>query len=101
MFKKEAREIFKKIQKKNENTFEKRGNLFAHEKVLPQDKGGEKHFLFFQKKKKVDQKNTFFFRKGLSKEHFFFVRKGLSKEHMFLFSVFFFLVYLFFAPKKN
>ena len=37
--------------------FEKRENLFAHEKVLAQDKGGEKHFLFFfPKKRKVDEK---------------------------------------------
>ena len=54
---------FSKQKKRLNIFFEKRENLFAHEKVSAQDKGGEKHFLFFffQKKKgKVDQKNTFF-----------------------------------------
>ena len=42
--------------------FKKRENLFAHEKVLAQDKGGEKHFLFFffSKKKERLIKRTFF-----------------------------------------
>ena len=31
--------------------FENRENLFAHEKVSAKDKGGEKHFFFFSKKK--------------------------------------------------
>ena len=56
------------------HVFVKRGHLFAHEKVLAQDKGGEKLF-FFLKREKVDQKN-------------FFLRKGF-KEHK-IFSVFFF-----------
>ena len=87
MFKKEVREIKKKMQKTRMKTFfrKERGNLFALEKISVQEKGGEKHFLFFQKKKgKVDPKNTFFQRKGL-KEHIFFV---------------FFLVFFFFT-KKN
>ena len=66
--------------------FEKRGHFCAHKKVSAQDKGGEKHFLFFKKKGKVDQKNIF-------------LRNGLSKEHIF--SVFFFLVNFFFAQKKT
>ena len=61
------------MQKKNtqewKHVFEKRGNLFGHEKVLAQDKGGEKHFLFREKgwskehilkKERAYQKNTFF-----------------------------------------
>ena len=59
--KKEAREIFKRCKNQEWKNFSKREKtLSAHEKVLAQDNGGEKHFLFFfQKKGKVDQKNTF------------------------------------------
>ena len=73
VFKKEAREIFKKCKNQEwTHVFEKRGRFLAHEKVLAQDQGGEKHFLFFQRRKrKVDQKNTFFKEWFIKRTHFF------------------------------
>ena len=73
----------------NENFCSKREDAFlAHEKVLAQDQGGEKHFLFFKKKKrKVDQKNTFL------KERF------IKRTHVF--SVFFFFWCIFSLHQKK
>ena len=57
----------KNAKNKTEHIVSKREKSFlAHEKVLAQDQGGEKHFLFFKKKKrkvegKVYQNNAMFF----------------------------------------
>ena len=74
--KKEAREIFKNAKKTRMNTFlrkQRKLSFFAHEKVLALDKAEKNISCLSKKERKVDQKNTFFFRKGLSKEHVFFL----------------------------
>ena len=73
MFKKEAREIFKKMQKPRMNTFfRKERTPFLLTNRVQLKMKARKHFLFFQKKEERLIKRThFFIWKGL-KEHFLF-----------------------------